>query len=256
MSSEDLIEVRGLHKAFGGVEVLQGVDFTATRGTSTALLGPSGSGKTTVLRSMNVLEEPDAGTVRIGDATVDFDVLPTDKGERRRAIRSLRSRSGMVFQSHNLFPHKTVLGNITEGPVQVQGRSQEEAEADARGLLEQVGLPGRELAYPSELSGGQQQRVGIARALALKPEVVLLDEPTSALDPELVGEVLAVIRDLSREGWTMVIVTHEVRFAQDVADQVLFLDGGVVAERGGAEVLTDPQNERTRQFLRRMLEAG
>ena len=162
----------------------------------------------------------------------------------------------MVFQSHNLFPHKTVLENLIEGPVQVQERPPDEAVADARRLLAQVGLADREDAYPAQLSGGQQQRVGIARALALKPQVVLLDEPTSALDPELVGEVLAVIRDLAQEGWTLVIVTHEVRFARDVADQVLFLDGGVVAERGGAEVLTDPQEERTQQFLRRILEAG
>jgi cystine transport system ATP-binding protein len=256
MSADDLIEVRGLHKSFGDIEVLKGVDFTAAAGTSTAILGPSGSGKTTVLRSMNVLEVPDAGTVRIGDTSVDFGVLPDDKAERRRAVKALRSRSGMVFQSHHLFPHMTVLGNITEGPIQVQGRPREEAEAAARVLLEQVGLSGRELAHPGQLSGGQQQRVGIARALALNPEVVLFDEPTSALDPELVGEVLAVIRDLAQEGWTMVIVTHEVRFARDVADQVLFLDGGVVAERGGAEVLTDPKNERTQQFLSRMLEAG
>ena len=159
----------------------------------------------------------------------------------------------MVFQSHNLFPHKTVLENLIEGPVQVQGRPPDEAVADARALLEQVGLAGREDAYPAQLSGGQQQRVGIARALALKPQVVLLDEPTSALDPELVGEVLAVIRDLAQQGWTLLIVTHEVRFARDVADQVLFLDEGVVAERGGAEVLTDPQHERTQQFLSRIL---
>ena len=162
----------------------------------------------------------------------------------------------MVFQSHNLFPHKTVLGNLVEGPVQVQGRDPEEAAAAARVLLDQVGLAGREDAYPSQLSGGQQQRVGIARALALSPEVLLLDEPTSALDPELVGEVLAVIRDLAAENWTLVIVTHEVRFARDVADQVLFLDDGVVAERGGAEVLTDPREERTQRFLSRVLDAG
>ena len=160
-------------------------------------------------------------------------------------MKALRARSGMVFQSHNLFPHRTVLGNLIEGPVQVQGRDPDEAAADARELLAQVGLAGREDAYPSQLSGGQQQRVGIARALALRPEVLLLDEPTSALDPELVGEVLAVIRDLAAQNWTLVIVTHEVRFARDVADQVLFLDDGVVAERGGPEVLTDPQEERT-----------
>ena len=255
MSTDDLIELRGVEKSFGDHPVLRGFDFTAARGTATVLLGPSGSGKTTVLRSMNVLETPDAGTVRIGDAAVDFGALPDDKGVRRREIKALRGRSGMVFQAHNLFPHKTALGNVIEGPVQVQKRTLDEAEADARELLAKVGLAGREAAYPAQLSGGQQQRVGIARALALKPEVVLLDEPTSALDPELVGEVLAVIRDLAQEGWTLVIVTHEVRFARDVADQVLFLDDGVVAERGGAEVLSDPQEERTRQFLRRVLEA-
>jgi L-cystine transport system ATP-binding protein len=247
----DLIEVRGLTKSFGDHHVLRGVDFTAEAGTVTALLGPSGSGKTTVLRSMNVLETPDAGVVRIADAAIDFATRPD-----RRAIKALRARSGMVFQAHNLFPHKTVLGNLIEGPVQVQGRPSDEAVAEARSLLEQVGLSGREDAYPSQLSGGQQQRVGIARALALRPEVVLLDEPTSALDPELVGEVLAVIRDLAAERWTMVIVTHEVRFARDVAEQVLFLDEGVIAERGGPEVLTDPREERTRRFLARVLEAG
>jgi cystine transport system ATP-binding protein len=251
-----LIEVHGLHKSFGDNQVLRGIDFTAEEGTATALLGPSGSGKTTVLRSLNVLETPDAGTVRIADASVDFDSLPEDKQQRRREIAALRSRSGMVFQSHNLFPHKTVLENLLEGPVQVQGREREEVTVEARRLLEQVGLTGREDTYPAQLSGGQQQRVGIARALALKPQVVLLDEPTSALDPELVGEVLAVIRDLALEGWTLAIVTHEIRFARDVADQVLFLDEGVIAERGGAEVLTDPQQERTRQFLRRILEPG
>ena len=247
----DLIEVRGLEKSFGDHHVLRGVDFTAESGTVTALLGPSGSGKTTVLRSMNVLETPEAGTVRIGDAEIDFAARPD-----RRAIKALRSRSGMVFQAHNLFPHKTVLGNLIEGPVQVQGRPADEAVADARSLLEQVGLAGREDAYPAQLSGGQQQRVGIARALALRPQVLLLDEPTSALDPELVGEVLAVIRDLAAENWTLVIVTHEVRFARDVAEQVLFLDEGVVAERGGPEVLTDPREDRTRRFLARILDAG
>jgi L-cystine transport system ATP-binding protein len=255
MSVETLVEAVGIEKSFGGTPVLRGVDLTVDRGTVTVLLGPSGSGKTTVLRSLNALETPDAGLVRIGEARVDFSALPRDKAERRRAIKALRSRSGMVFQSHHLFPHMTVLGNLVEGPVQVQGRPRAEAEADARALLEQVGLAGREDAYPAQLSGGQQQRVGIARALALKPEVLLLDEPTSALDPELVGEVLGVIRDLAGQGWTLVVVTHEVRFARDVADQVLFLDGGVVAERGGAEVLTDPREERTQRFLARVLEA-
>ena len=250
----DIIEVTGLRKAFGDNEVLRGVDLTAVEGTVTALLGPSGSGKTTVLRSLNVLETPDAGTIRIADASVDFSEPAKDSGTRAQEVRALRARSGMVFQAHNLFPHKTALQNVIEGPVQVQGRGHEEAVADARRLLEQVGLTDRADLYPSQLSGGQQQRVGIARALALKPQVVLLDEPTSALDPELVGEVLGVIRDLAQQGWTLVIVTHEIRFARDVADQVLFLDGGVVAERGGPEVITEPQHERTRQFLRRILE--
>jgi len=254
--SGSLVEVAGLEKSFGGQPVLRGVDLTVDRGTATALLGPSGSGKTTVLRSLNVLETPDRGRVRIGEAAIDFSSLSPDKGERRRAIRALRARSGMVFQAHNLFPHMTVLGNLVEGPIRVQGRPRDEAIAEARALLEQVGLSGREDAYPAQLSGGQQQRVGIARALALKPEVLLLDEPTSALDPELVGEVLAVIRDLAAQGWTLLIVTHEVRFARDVADQVLFLDGGVIVERGGPEVLRDPRQERTRRFLARMLEAG
>ena len=252
----ELIEVRGLQKSFGEHHVLRGVDFSASAGTVTVLLGPSGSGKTTVLRSLNVLATPDAGLVRIGEASVDFATPPSDKAAYRRAVKALRARSGMVFQSHNLFPHKTVLGNLLEGPVQVQRRDPEEATATARELLAQVGLDGREDAYPGELSGGQQQRVGIARALALRPEVLLLDEPTSALDPELISEVLAVIRDLAAQSWTLVIVTHEVRFARDVADQVLFLDEGVVAERGCAEVLTDPREERTRRFLARVLDAG
>jgi cystine transport system ATP-binding protein len=194
--------------------------------------------------------------VRIADATVDFGDTSVDKSVRRSEVAALRARSGMVFQSHHLFPHRTVLENLLEGPVQVQGRDVDEATADARRLLEQVGLTGRDDQYPSQLSGGQQQRVGIARALALNPQVVLLDEPTSALDPELVGEVLSVIRDLAQTGWTLAIVTHEIRFARDVADQVLFLDQGVIAEQGGAEVLTDPQEARTKQFLRRVLEPG
>jgi cystine transport system ATP-binding protein len=253
-----LIEARGLTKSFGDRAVLRGVDLAAERGTTTVVLGPSGSGKTTLLRSLNVLETPDGGRIRIGDAEVDFDAVPGDRAARRerdRRVRELRARSGMVFQSHHLFPHRTALGNLLEGPVQVQGRPVEEATADARALLERVGLAGREDAYPAQLSGGQQQRVGIARALALRPEVLLLDEPTSALDPELVGEVLAVVRDLVAEGWTMVIVTHEVRFARDVADQVLFLDDGVVAEQGGPDVLAEPREERTRRFLARVLEA-
>jgi cystine transport system ATP-binding protein len=252
-----LVEVAGVTKSFGQTQVLRGVDFTADEGTATVLLGPSGSGKTTVLRSLNVLETPDAGRVSIGEAAVDFGTLPRDKGERRRQVAALRAQSGMVFQSHNLFPHRTVMENIIEGPVVAQKRDREEAIADAKVLLDQVGLGDRLDAYPSQLSGGQQQRVGIARALALKPRVVLFDEPTSALDPELVGEVLAVIKDLAAEGWTMVIVTHEIRFAEQVADQVLFLDGGLIVEHGtSAQVIGDPTEERTRRFLKRILDPG
>ena len=246
----DLIEVRGLEKSFGDHHVLRGVDFTAESGTVTALLGPSGSGKTTVLRSMNVLETPEAGTVRIGDAEIDFAARPD-----RRAIKALRSRSGMVFQAHNLFPHLSVLQNVTEGPVIAQRRPRDEVREEALVLLDRVGLASKAEQYPYQLSGGQQQRVGIARALALRPKLMLFDEPTSALDPELVGEVLSVMKDLAAEGWTMVVVTHEIRFAQSVADQVLFMDGGVVVESGPPEaVLTDPQQPRTRTFLHRVLD--
>ncbi|HVK26725.1 MAG TPA: amino acid ABC transporter ATP-binding protein [Nocardioides sp.] len=252
----DEIRVRGLTKSFGDSPVLRGVDLTAARGTSTVLLGPSGSGKTTLLRSLNVLERPDAGVVGIGDVEVDFATLPGGKAGLRDIAR-LRAQSGFVFQSHNLFPHKTVLENVVEGPVVAQRRPKDEAVADARVLLEQVGLADRADAHPFQLSGGQQQRVGIARALALRPEVVLFDEPTSALDPELVGEVLAVIRDLAEQGWTMVVVTHEIHFARKVADQVLFLDGGRIVEAGPPDqVLEAPRTERARQFLRRILDPG
>jgi L-cystine transport system ATP-binding protein len=251
-----LLEAAGLVKSFGETRVLRGVDLAVPAGTVSVLIGPSGSGKTTVLRCLNALERPEAGLVRIGDVSVDFTALPQQG--RRAALRAearLRAQSGMVFQAHHLFPHRSVLENLLEGPVVVQGRPREEARAEALVLLERVGLGGREDALPSQLSGGQQQRVGIARALAIRPQVVLFDEPTSALDPELVGEVLAVMRDLAEGGTTMVVVTHEIRFAQQVADQVLFLDGGVVVERGpAAQVIADPREERTRRFLRRLLD--
>jgi cystine transport system ATP-binding protein len=250
-----LVEARGIAKSFGEHHVLRGVDLDVGAGTTTAIIGPSGSGKTTILRSLNVLERPDAGTVRIGEVSVDFGALPAKGATVREQTTRLRAQSGMVFQSHNLFPHKTVLENVIEGPVQVQKRPLDEAVADARALLEQVGLSDKADQYPFQLSGGQQQRVGIARALALRPRVMLFDEPTSALDPELVGEVLSVIKDLASEGWTTVLVTHEIRFAQHVADQVLFLDAGVVVERGtSAQVIGDPTEDRTRQFLKRILD--
>lgn len=245
-----LVDARGIVKSFGATRVLEGIDFSTAAGSVTVLIGPSGSGKTTVLRSLNALETPESGTVRIGDITVDFAKNPTP-----RDLVNLRTQSAMVFQAHNLFPHMTALENVIEGPIMVQRRPADEVRAEGRDLLKRVGLAERMDNYPSQLSGGQQQRVGIARALAMKPKLLLFDEPTSALDPELVGEVLAVMKDLASEGWTMVVVTHEIRFASQVADQVLFMDGGVVLESGTpAEVLANPTNDRTRTFLKRILE--
>jgi cystine transport system ATP-binding protein len=250
-ASDALLTVRGLHKSFGDLEVLKGIDLDVRRGQVVALIGPSGSGKTTVLRCLNGLETPDAGTVEFADqAPIDF-----ARKQPRSALWSLRDRSAMVFQHYNLFPHRTVLENVIEGPVRVQRRSKADATADAIALLERVGLAAKRDSYPFELSGGQQQRVGIVRALALKPQLLLFDEPTSALDPELVGDVLSVIRELASEGWTMVLVTHELRFAQDVADHIVFMDEGAVVESGPpSEVLVAPKHERTRQFLRRLLD--
>jgi cystine transport system ATP-binding protein len=243
------VTAEGVEKAFGDNKVLKGVSFAVARGTATTIIGPSGSGKTTLLRALNALDVPDKGVIRVGEVEIDF-----AKPVAKDTLRQYRAQSGFVFQSHNLFPHKTVLENITEGPVFVQKRPKAEAEAEALELLDQVGLAAKRDQYPFQLSGGQQQRVGIARALALKPKVVLFDEPTSALDPELVGEVLSVIKDLAVEGWTLVIVTHEIQFARQVSDQVLFTDGGVVLEKGPpAEVIGNPKEERTRQFLDRIL---
>ncbi|MGE2716068.1 amino acid ABC transporter ATP-binding protein [Mycolicibacterium litorale] len=247
--TEDRVVADGLYKAFGDNEVLKGVSFRVAAGSVTTIIGPSGSGKTTLLRALNALDVPDAGTVCIGDVSVDFS-RPVRKDELRR----YRMQSGFVFQSHNLFPHKTVLENVTEGPIVVQKQPREQAEAAALELLDQVGLAEKRDQYPYQLSGGQQQRVGIARALALRPKVVLFDEPTSALDPELVGEVLSVIKDLAVEGWTLVVVTHEIQFARQVSNQVLFTDRGVILEQGPPEaVIGDPKEERTRQFLQRIL---
>lgn len=253
MTSSEEVEYRvvaqGVEKAFGDNKVLKGVSFEVPAGTATAIIGPSGSGKTTLLRTLNALDRADAGVIRVDDVEIDF-ATPTPKPE----IRKFQSRSGFVFQSHNLFPHKTVLQNIIEGPVIVQKRPKDEAVAEALELLSQVGLAEKKDQYPYQLSGGQQQRVGIARALALKPKLVLFDEPTSALDPELVGEVLSVIKDLAVEGWTLVVVTHEIQFARQVSSQVLFTDRGVILEKGPPEaVIGDPKEERTRQFLQRIL---
>jgi cystine transport system ATP-binding protein len=245
-----LVAVGGVHKRFGQVEVLKGIDFTAAAGTVTVLIGPSGSGKTTVLRSLNGLEVPEAGTARIGNVALDFAGRPG-----KRELSRLRGQSAMVFQSYNLFPHLSVLQNVMIGPTVVQRRPEAEVREEALRLLDRVGLASKADQHPFQLSGGQQQRVGIARALAQRPQLMLFDEPTSALDPELVGEVLSVMKDLAAEGWTMVVVTHEIRFARSVADQVLFLDGGVVLEHGSpAQVLTDPVQDRTRTFLKRILD--
>jgi cystine transport system ATP-binding protein len=247
--TENRVTVENVQKAFGDNEVLRGVSFEVAQGSATTVIGPSGSGKTTLLRALNALDVPDAGVIQVGDERIDF-----SKPASKEQLRKYRAQSGMVFQAHNLFPHKTVLQNVTEGPLVVQKRPKDEVEAEAVELLEQVGLAEKRDQYPFQLSGGQQQRVGIARALALKPKVVLFDEPTSALDPELVGEVLSVIRDLAVEGWTLVIVTHEIQFARQVSDQVLFTDNGVILEKGPpAEVIGNPKEERTRQFLERIL---
>ncbi len=265
-----VLQVRGLTKSFGPNTVLRGIDLDVPRGKVVALIGPSGSGKTTVLRCLNALETPDAGTVTVGarDAgtpstaqhgtagalTVDFSALSTKRKVRTQQVAQLRDRSAMVFQQYNLFPHMTVLQNVTEGPLQVQKRPRGEVMEEAEALLKRVGMLEKKDAYPFELSGGQQQRVGIVRALALKPQLLFFDEPTSALDPELVDDVLAVIRELAEEGWTMVIVTHELAFARQTADEVVFMDGGVVVERGPAsQVLRNPQEPRTQAFVRRLL---
>jgi cystine transport system ATP-binding protein len=248
--AEPLLVAEGLRKSFGSREVLSGIDLTLHRGEVVVLIGPSGSGKTTVLRSLNGLETPDGGRIRVeGGPEIDF---AGRVDQRTRA--ALRDRSAMVFQHHNLFPHLSVLQNVIEGPWRVQRRPKDEVIAEARTLLERVGLADREDARPHQLSGGQQQRVGIVRALALRPDLLLFDEPTSALDPELVGEVLLVIKELADEGWSMVVVTHELSFAREAADRVLFMDGGVVVEEGSPEQLfSAPVHERTRRFLARIL---
>ncbi|MBW4721044.1 amino acid ABC transporter ATP-binding protein [Saccharothrix obliqua] len=250
-----MVDLRGIHKSFGSTEVLRGVDLEVHAGEVVVVLGPSGSGKSTLLRTINHLEKVDRGYVSIDGELVGYRRSGDKLYElREREILKQRTHIGFVFQNFNLFPHLTVLENVVEAPVSAQRRPVAEARADARALLSRVGLADREDAYPRHLSGGQQQRVAIARALALRPKVLLFDEPTSALDPELVGEVLDVIKDLARSGTTMVVVTHEVGFAREVADTVVFLDGGVVVEQGPpSQVLEDPQHPRTRAFLSKVL---
>ena len=243
-----MIQIKNIHKAFGDNQVLKGVALSVNKGEVVAVLGPSGSGKTTMLRCINFLVTADRGELTIGDLTVDM------HSASKEEILQIRRKTAMVFQTYNLFKNKTALENITEGLIIVQGMEKEKAEQIGRDLLAKVGLADRADSYPSQLSGGQQQRIGIARALALNPEVILFDEPTSALDPELVGEVLDVIKQVAQEGRTMIIVTHEISFAADVADHVVLMDGGHIIEEGTAEqVLKNPKNERTRRFLARIL---
>ena len=248
---EPIVNVQNLHKRFGNLEVLKGINLRVAPREVVCLIGRSGSGKSTLLRCINFLEEPNSGVITVAGISVPA-------GERtsahRQQIIELRERTGMVFQSFNLFPHKTVLENLIEAPMIVKRKSREQVVPIAEQLLEKVGLSEKRDVYPSRLSGGQQQRVAIARALTMQPEVMLFDEPTSALDPELIGEVLEVMRDLARDGMTMLVVTHEMSFAREVADRVIFVDGGVFVEEGPPDqCLTNPQDERTRRFLDRIL---
>lgn len=242
-----MFEVKNLHKSFGANEVLKGIDFRIDKGEVVAIIGPSGSGKTTLLRCMSFLEKVDQGEITFGDIHCDMAHI------QKREIRRLRFDMGFVFQSFNLFRNMTALGNVMEGLVTARKAHRAEAEKIAWEMLRKVGMENRARYYPDELSGGQQQRVAIARAIALNPQVIFFDEPTSALDPELTGEVLEVMKKLAAEGTTMVVVTHEIGFAREVASRVIFMEGGNIVEEGtSAELFSNPREERTRQFLRRL----
>ncbi len=247
-----ILEVKGLSKSFGDVKVLKDISFNVEQGQVVSIIGPSGSGKSTLLRCVNQLERADGGEI-----TVDgMKMLTTQEGKavyaNKKALREIRLKIGLVFQNFNLFPHKSVMQNIIEAPVHVLKKNKQEAIEEANELLKKMGLTGKEKAYPCELSGGQQQRVSIARALALKPELLFFDEPTSALDPELTGEILKVIQELAKEKMTMVIVTHEMEFARDVSNHVIFMDGGYIVEEGDpSSLFGNTRNERTKQFLKR-----
>jgi len=249
-----ILAIEGLCKSFGALEVLKGIDCSVAPSEVVCIIGRSGSGKSTFLRCINFLEEPDEGVISVAGIT-----LPAGAHtyEHRRQLIELRKRVGMVFQSFNLFPHKTVLENLIEAPLIVKKQTRAEAMALADALLQKVGLSEKRDVYPSKLSGGQSQRVAIARALAMQPKLMLFDEPTSALDPELTGEVLNVMRDLARDGMTMLVVTHELGFAREVADRVVFMDGGSIVEEGPPEqCLVNPKEARTRLFLERYLHNG
>jgi cystine transport system ATP-binding protein len=247
-----MIVVESLVKSYNSNRVLHGIDHQQERGEAVVLIGPSGCGKSTFLRCLNQLELADSGRITIDNVSIEGG-RPPETLEERESQRQLRMRAGMVFQSFNLFPHLTVLDNVTEAPIVVKDMPKEQAEVIARELLVKVGLGNKDESYPSQLSGGQQQRVAIARALAMQPQVMLFDEPTSALDPELRDEVLRVMRQLAEEGMTMLVVTHEMQFARDMADRVVFFDSGRIAESGPPkQIFEDPQNSRTREFVQRV----
>jgi len=250
-----MVEARGVTKAYGNLQVLRGVDLTVTQGEVTCLIGPSGSGKSTLLRCINHLEKHDAGELRVEGQLVGYQLRNGKLYERSdKQICAERANIGMVFQRFNLFQHLSVLDNLTIGQMKVKGIKEDAAQRRARDLLARVGLDSKEKSYPAQLSGGQQQRVAIARALAMDPKLMLFDEPTSALDPELVGEVLDVMRDLAKSGMTMIVVTHEMGFAREVANSVYFLDQGVIEESGDPnQVLGSPRSERLRSFLSKVL---
>ncbi|MGN6221015.1 MAG: amino acid ABC transporter ATP-binding protein [Microbacterium sp.] len=254
-ATQGLVEIHNVHKSYGGVPVLAGIDLTVQPGEVVAILGPSGSGKSTLLRTINHLESVDRGSVTLDGRLIGYERRGDRLYElREREILKRRTQVGLVFQNFNLFPHLTALENVTEAPVATGLLDKDAARELARGLLDRVGLGDRADHYPRQLSGGQQQRVAIARALALSPRVLLFDEPTSALDPELVGEVLDVIRDLARSGTTLIIVTHEIGFAREVADRIVFVDAGRILEEGPPDrVLVTPEHPRTREFLAKVL---
>lgn len=250
-----VFEMRNARKAFGLLEVLKGVSLKVEKGEVVSIIGPSGGGKSTMLRCATLLETMDSGTLAYGENVAAREENGKSVYAGKAALAQVRRQFGLVFQQFDLFPHYTVLKNVCDAPILVQKRDRAEIEAEAMALLDKMGLKGKENAYPYQLSGGQQQRVAIARALAMKPDILCFDEPTSALDPELTGEVLKVIRGLAQQHTTMIIVTHEMAFARDVADQVIFMDGGVIVEQGPArEVIDNPKQERTRHFLARYAE--
>ncbi|MDQ0768108.1 polar amino acid transport system ATP-binding protein [Pseudarthrobacter defluvii] len=254
-AEKPLVKIEGLHKYYGHHHVLRGIDLTVNQGEVSVVIGPSGSGKSTMLRCVNLLESISAGRISVGGQLIGYREINGKLHDlKTKEIAAQRREIGMVFQRFNLFPHKTALQNVMEAPVHVKGQPKAQAEKRAVELLDRVGLGDRAGHYPSQLSGGQQQRVAIARALAMEPELMLFDEPTSALDPELVGDVLNVMKDLAKSGMTMIVVTHEIGFAREVGDTLTFMDGGVVVESGDPrEIIANPQHARTKEFLGRVL---